>query len=58
MPKYQLVKTVSYDLVAEIEVEAQSTEEVLALLDTDYDMWIEWEQADGNDEVVEVFALE
>lgn len=56
--RFQLVKTVSYDLVAEVELEAKSAEEVIALLDTDGDLWIEWEQSDGNDEVTEVFMIE
>lgn len=56
--KFQLVKTVSYDLVAEVELEAQNAEEALAIIERDSDLWIEWEQSDGNDEALEVFMIE
>ena len=59
MAKFQLVKTVSYDLTAEVEIpEAQSAEEALAILEREGEGWIEWEQSDGNDEVMEAFMLE
>lgn len=57
--RFQLVKTVSYDLTAEIEIpEAQNAEEALAIIERDSDLWIEWEQSDGNDEVMEAFMIE
>ena len=57
--KFQIVKTVSYDLSAEVEIaEAQTAEEALAILEREGDSWVDYEQSDGNDEAVEVFMIE
>ena len=59
MTKFQVVKTVSYDLSAEVEIEeANTAEEALAILEREGDSWIEYEQSDGNDEAIEVFGIE
>ena len=59
MTKFQVVKTVSYDLSAEVEIEeANTAEEALAILEREGDSWIEYEQSDGNDEAIEVFGVE
>jgi hypothetical protein len=53
MAKYGIVKTISYDLYA--EVEAETEHEVYEMLD---DNDIEFEQSDGNDEAIEVYLIE
>ena len=53
MAKYGVVKTISYDLYA--EVDAESEREVYDMLD---DNDIEFEQSDGNDEAIEVYLIE
>ena len=52
MAKYQVVKTVTYDLVA--EVEAETERDVYELLD---DNAIEFDNPSTTDEVVEVFWI-
>jgi hypothetical protein len=57
--KFALTKTVSYDLSAEVDIpEATSAEEALAIIEREGEGWIEWEQSDGNDEVIEAFGIE
>lgn len=58
MAKFQIVKTVSYDLTAEIELaEASNAREALAILEKDGDSWVEYEQSDGNDEVYSIYPI-
>lgn len=57
--RFALTKTVSYDLSAEVDIpEATSAEEALAIIEREGEGWIEWEQSDGNDEVIEAFGIE
>lgn len=57
--RFALTKTVSYDLSAEVNIpEATSAEEALAIIEREGEGWIEWEQSDGNDEVIEAFGIE
>lgn len=58
MKRYALTKTVTYDLTAEVECEAESAEQLLDLIEVEGEGWIEWEQSDGNDEVIEAFEIE
>lgn len=59
MGRFQIVKTVSYDLTAEVEIEeADTAEEALVILEIAGDSWVEYEQSNGNDEVIEVFGIE
>lgn len=56
--KFQLVKTVSYELSAQVEIpEATSPEEALAILDRESDAWVEWEQLDGNNETLDAYHI-
>ena len=57
--KFEIIKTVSYDLRAEVDTdEASTAQELIDLLEREGDAWVEYEQSDGQDEVVEVFAYE
>lgn len=57
--KFQLVKTVSYDLSADVDIpEATTAEEAIAIIERDGDAWVEWEQSDGNDETLTAYQLE
>lgn len=59
--RFALTKTVSYDLSAEVDIpEATNAEEALAIIDREGEtaLCIEWEQSDGNDEVIDAFQLE
>lgn len=59
--RFALTKTVSYDLYAEIDIpEATTSEEAIAIIEREGEgvLWIEWEQSDGQDEVLEAFMLE
>ena len=57
--KFALTKTVSYDLYAEVDIpEATTSEEAIAIIEREGEGWIEWEQNDGQDEVLEAFQLE
>ena len=58
MTKFQVVKTVTYDLVADIEVENMTADEVISMIERDGDGWIDWEQSDGNDEVLTAYEIE
>jgi len=59
--RFALTKTVSYDLSAEVDIpEATNAEEALAIIEREGEnaLCIEWEQSDGNDEVIDAFQLE
>ena len=53
MAKYGIVKTVSYDLYAEVDAESEA--EVYDWLDNND---VEFEQSDGNDEEIDVYLIE
>lgn len=58
MKKFQIVKTVSYDLTAEVKVPDEVTAEgLIHWIEQDGDAWIDWEQTDGNDEVLTAFEI-
>lgn len=57
--RFALTKTVTYDLSAEVDIpEATTAEEAIAIIEREGEGWIEWEQSDGQDEVLEAFQLE
>lgn len=59
MKKIQIVKTVSYDLIAEVEVADDVTPYYLILdIERDGDAWIDWEQPSGNNEVLNAYEIE
>lgn len=56
--KFELVKTVSYELSATVDVpEINSSEDLLAMIEREGESWIDWEQLDGNDEIIDVFMI-
>ena len=60
MKRFALTKTVTYDLYAEIETDEVNDKYELfdSIQKEGESAWnIEWEQADGNDEVVTIEAL-
>lgn len=50
MAIYQVIKTITYDLVAEVnDDEFSSSEELREFLLSQGDNWVEYEQPDGED---------
>lgn len=55
--KFQVVKTITYDLCAEVDTdEASNTQELLDLIEREGDSWINYEQSNGQDEAIKVFG--
>ena len=59
MKKFQVTKTISYDLTAIVENdnlnnEYMTADQVRELIDQVGDEWLDYEQSDGNDAVIEV----
>lgn len=49
MANFKIVKTVSY--YAEVDIEADTPREALAILERDGDSWVEYEQISGNNDI-------